>query len=245
MLVKELSSGDIVRKIITAPLIVLAALLIFAGAAKGDTVIASNMGPFNAFNVFESWVVSGPSNSEIPGEESLGMSFTPAADFTLSQVLVPLSGDFPQSTNGVEISVDSSVSGLPGASLESWSVSADQANATLYTLSSTSTFPLKSGTTYWITASPLADDTFVGWNWGGDTGIIATNDGTGWVSNDSTSGGCTGCARSAFAVTGNPVQTPEPSSLSLLATGMLGLVLSAVVANIRKRTRDSATFAAA
>lgn len=248
MLVQELPSGDIVRKVITAPLIVLAALSTYAGVAKGDTVIASNMGPFNSYNLFSSWQISGASNSVNPGEESLGVSFTPTANFTLSQILVPLNGDFPQATNGVEISVDSSVNGLPGASLESWSVSADQAAATLYTLSSNSSIPLKNGTTYWVTASPLADDTFVGWNWSGsDTSLMAANYGAGWSSFDPTSRGCAGCTRSAFAVTGNPVLTPEPSLLSLLATGMLGLILSAVVANIRKRTRikDSETFAAA
>lgn len=227
--------------------LIIAAAFLSARASYGDTVITSNMGPFNAFNFAESWAVSGPSNTEIPGEESLGMSFTPTADFTLSQVLVPLSGDFPQSTNGVEISVDTSVNSLPGASLESWSVSADQPQATLYTLASNSTVLLESGRTYWITASPLADDTFVGWNWGGDTSGMATNDGTGWVSADPTSGGCTGCTRSAFAVTGDPAQAPEPSSLSLVATGMLGLIIAAVIANIRKRTatKDSQTFAAA
>ena len=232
------------RRFTIASLLIVAAGFLSALASYGDTVIASNMGPFNAFSVSQSWAVSGLSNSEIPGEESLGMSFTPTADFTLSQVLVPLSGDFPQSTNGVEISVDTSVNGLPGPSLESWSVSADQAQATLYTLSSNSTTPLNRGTTYWITASPLADDTFVGWNWGGDTSGMASNDGTGWVSVDPTSGGCTGCTRSAFEVTGNPVQTPEPSSLSLVATGILGLILTAVAMNIRKRTgaKGSETF---
>lgn len=229
----------------TIAFLLIAAAFLSARASYGDTVIASNMGPVNAFNVFQSWEVSGASNSVSPGEESLGVSFTPTANFTLGQILVPFNGDFQGATNDLEISLDRSVNGLPGASLESWSVSADQATATLYTLSANSTIPLMSGTTYWITASPLADDTFVGWNWGGDTGIIATNDGTGWVSTDSTSGGCTGCARPAFAVTGDPLQTSEPPSLSLLVTGMLGLILSAVVANIRKRTRDSATFAAA
>lgn len=235
------------RRFIVVSLLIVAAGFLSAPASYGDTVIASNMGPFNAFNPFESWAVSGASNSEIPGEESLGMSFTPTADFTLSQVLVPLNGDFPQSTNGVEISVDTSVNGLPGAPLESWSVSADQAQATLYTLSSNSKIKLKSGTTYWITASPLADDTFVGWNWGGDTSGMAANDGSGWLSTDPTSGGCRGCTRSAFAVTGSPMQTPEPSSLSLVAAGMLGLIFTAVVANIRKRmgAKDSETFAAA
>ena len=229
----------------TIAFLLIGAAFLSARASYGDTVVASNMGPFNAFNPFESWQVSGASNSVSPGEESLGVSFTPTENFTLSQVLVPLNGDFQGATNGVEISLDSSVNGLPGASLESWSVSADQANASLYMLSSSSTVPLESGTTYWITASPSAGDTFVGWNWGGDTSLMAANYGTGWSSFDPTSGGCTGCARSAFAVTGNPVQTPEPSSLSLVATGALGLVLVAVVANVRKRNRDSATFAAA
>lgn len=224
------------RTVITATSIVLAALSICPRVVKGDTVIASDMGPYNAYSPFYSWQVSGDSNSVNPGEESVGVSFTPTADFTLSQILIPLSGDFQQATNGVEISLDTSVNDLPGASLESWSVSADQANATLYTLSSNSTIPLESGTTYWITASPLADDTFVGWNWGGDTSLMAANYGVGWLSLDPTSGGCTGCTRPAFAVTGDSVQTPEPSSLSLLATGMMELILTAVLGSLRKRT---------
>jgi hypothetical protein len=123
------------RRFTIASLLIVTAFL-SARASYGDTVIASNMGPFNAFNFWDSWQVSGASNSVNPGEESLGVSFTPAANFTLSQILVPFNGDFFQSTNDVEIAIDSSVNGLPGASLESWSVSAGQAAATLYTLSS-------------------------------------------------------------------------------------------------------------
>lgn len=195
-------------------------LLLSPSPALADDVIFSNLGPGNSFGT-SAWAIAGSTSSfaSLLGghPESIGEAFTPSGSFDLSQVLLPLGS--AGGTNGVDVFLEGSVSGLPGAVLESWSVTGLVSTPMLEDLSASGVQPLSGGTTYWIVVAPIAPDTSARWTFNdiGDSSEFASNNGSGW---NAVPGG----ESPALEVTGTAA-VPEPSTLLLLSAGLLGLAL--------------------
>ena len=111
----------------------------------------------------------------------------PARVFMLTQIEV---GIFNQSgTNSVMLSLDNSSGGLPGATIESWTLTGLPASPfpnngdIVQTVKPVSPVSLVSGAEYWIVASPIAGDTTNIWALGlaGEIAPLARNTGTGWA----------------------------------------------------------------
>jgi len=218
------------RPVMGLMLIMLTGLCVLGTAAKADTVIADNLDSGGSYNAGFSWGINGTSNPFSLPAISEATDFTSSGNFTLSQLFIPLAfaGPFvsPTITGDVDISIADDDGGLPGTSLESWSVDVPQGNG-LFDLSDTTGLVLTAGTTYWIVASPASDTTFAGWNFN-DTdasGAMAVNVGGVWLPVDLAASNCgpDPCALPAFEVTGNAVAAPEPSSLLLMGIGLLGI----------------------
>jgi len=196
------------------PLVALATVLFAVTPAQAD-IIFSDFGPGYGFYTGAGWLISGVNSSW--GLNTVAMDFTPGATYTLTQIDVAVGWD--SGTNGVTLSLNDSVSGLPGVALETWNLTGLlRDGVAIDTVTPLTRINLVAGTQYWIVAAGLSD-TMAGWSWNdiGETGNLAADLGSsGWRS-------YSGMRQGAFDVLGSSSSsssTPEPAAALCAAAGL-------------------------
>jgi hypothetical protein len=204
----------------------LSVLLAVATSARADIIVYNNFGAGDSYQTSVGWTVG----NDFSGDNiAIGETFTPSTTGTLSRIVVALNYAF--GTNAATISLQADAGGVPGAVLESFSVSnlppLDGNYQTPTTVTDATNAALVAGTPYWVVASTTTDSS-LGWMLSDSaTGSHAT----------SFDGGATWSAttdsQAAFRVTENvPQSVPEPSTFALLGIGM------AAGGWLRRRTRN-------
>ena len=163
---------------------------LFSGAAAADDVIFNTFGPGDSYS----------SSTSLAGRSTTGESVTLSNAFVMPSAMdvtvdgIDVAAILGSGTNAVVLSLRSETAGIPGATLESWTITGlgpfGAANP-LKSVTSVSRPTLLAGQRYWLTMSGGAADTVAGWNFGGDfvnrVPIYRTRDGVGttdsWFSN--------------------------------------------------------------
>jgi hypothetical protein len=160
------------------------------------------------------------------------MSFTPTGNFTFTSVELPLTFS-GTGTNSFIVSLMTDAGGHPGLFLESFSATnlPPGNNPALDTFVSVTNTPLIAGTTYWVVAMPVAQDSEGGWlinNTGAQGYSRTANDSLTWLPQIGDS--------PALEVDGASVSVvPEPASLQLLVLGFAGLGTGWFLSRSRKK----------
>ena len=196
-------------RLVLAAVLCLAICALAAQPVQG-AIIYSNFGPADAYqDTLPALAVIGPDWGSPPENIDRAMPFTvPQPGYTLDTVELMLSG---ASELDVWVMSDSGAN-LPGGILEAWHFSSPTSRHLLGT--SSLHIALTPDTQYWLAAS-VDGSSIASWylNSIGDSGRQAKTNNVGWYADNWT--------RGVFRITGDAV--PEPTTLTLLALGGLGL----------------------
>jgi PEP-CTERM motif len=124
-------------------------------------------------------------------------------------------------TGDVQITLSTSLSGLPGVVVETWSTVAPDI-VDIVTLTSAGSTTLSPSTDYWIAVLPQSGTTGASWFTGTDLHIDSTRSFS--AAPGVWDAPVTGPNEAALRVNGIGVAAPEPGTFSLLALGALGIV---------------------
>ena len=180
-------------------------------AASAVQVVTGDFGTGNSFSTTNTWCITGAQTPYCGPAVTryLAAPFVPATMMAVSGVSLPLS--YNSGTNGAVVSLASDSGGIPGAVLESWSVSNLPTSPAVISESSKLTPVLQPGQTYWLVVQPLAADTLIAWytNNRGLSGGLTNIGQTGWASLS----GYGGQTLPAFSVAGSAWQAINPGGV--------------------------------
>jgi len=206
-------------KLLACSIGLLAFVAALPATSKASTVIYSDFGSNNNYDCCEGYTISG-SNSVIGTAYSDAMLFTSGANYSVTQLDVAVG--YVTGTNGAQISIAEDNGGIPGTSLGSWAVTGLTTFGNccdVATVSGITGVDLLAGWNYFVVVDPGGSDTWDAWNLN-TVGAIGQLD----QSNNGVWNQYTGSTLGAFDVLGNPSgTTPEPATLLLLGTGLLGI----------------------
>jgi hypothetical protein len=197
------------------------AIFAVVSASAQASVIYSNLGAGDTFNVVAGSSVSGAASTN-NNFVSIALSFVPSSEYIFTSIELPVSHfNSGLNTNFLTASLRQNSGGIPGATLESFSQTITPTVGTLTTFTSVGGVTLNAGTAYWIVLEPTTDTDYIVWhrNATGATGLSFLLNSNPWTAD-------TGLASPAMRVNGilGTAAAPEPGTLALVTLAIPALI---------------------